>query len=491
MTVKVIYYFFSYFAVSLGLALALVPLMRPLSFRLGAVDKGTGRRAHKGVLPRLGGIGIFLAFLFPVAFWLTRGRWDSFHWNMVGILIGCALIFFIGVYDDIRGARVRTKLFVEVIAAVFIYVWGGRITVLTNPFGSPLVLGSLSLPFTVLWIVVITNAMNLIDGLDGLAAGTGIVIATMFFALSGGDIHLQLVYAILAGSLLGFLRYNFPPASIFMGDSGSLFIGFFLASISVFSSHKAATMATMMVPLIAFSLPLMDMLYAVLRRYYRGVDLGKADKEHIHHKLLEKGFTKKKALLILYSLNVCIMLLVLLLVRKHTNIDFLGLIVLAFIAVAGLRLLGYLEFLPFIREVFRKHGIGKKRRYYDYVVGRFRNDAARSESPEDLKAHLTRLLSEYNFSSVEVILHAPHIDNPFYEYKNGNAPARTVSLSFPVTGPGSDCLGEVRMSKPMDDDYIVVTPDLIQAISEKIGSAVKGMAETDTRSVGDNGFRTK
>ncbi|MEJ2685453.1 MAG: MraY family glycosyltransferase [Candidatus Sulfobium sp.] len=433
MTVKVIYYFFSYFAVSLGLALALVPLMRPLSFRLGAVDKGTGRRAHKGVLPRLGGIGIFLAFLFPVAFWLTRGRWDSFHGNMVGILIGCALIFFIGVYDDIRGARVRTKLFVEVIAAVFINVWGGRIS----------------------------------------------------------DIHLQLVYTILAGSLLGFLRYNFPPASIFMGDSGSLFIGFFLASISVFSSHKAATMATMMVPLIAFSLPLMDMLYAVLRRYYRGVDLGKADKEHIHHKLLEKGFTKKKALLILYSLNVCIMLLVLLLVRKHTNIDFLGLIVLAFIAVAGLRLLGYLEFLPFIREVFRKHGIGKKRRYYDYVVGRFRNDAARSESPEDLKAHLTRLLSEYNFSSVEVILHAPHIDNPFYEYKNGNAPARTVSLSFPVTGPGSDCLGEVRMSKAMDDDYIVVTPDLIQAISEKIGSAVKGMAETDTRSVGDNGFRTK
>ena len=476
MTVDVIYYFFSYFVVSLVLALMFVPLMRPVSVRLGAVDKGTGRRVHQGSIPRLGGIGIALAFFVPIAFWLTRGQWDGFHDAMVGILLGSGIVFFTGLHDDIRGSRVRTKLFLEALAAVVVYVWGVRITTVTGPFGNHMDLGMLSLPATVLWIIVITNAMNLIDGMDGLAAGTGIAIAAMFFSLSGGDFHLEMVYVILAGSLLGFLRYNFPPATIFMGDCGSLLVGFFLASVSVFSSHKAAAMATMMIPLVAFSLPLMDMLYAVLRRYYRGVALGSADGEHIHHKLLEKGFTKKKALFILYSLNVCLMLLALLIVRRQLNINFLGLIMIALFAVAGLRLLGYLEFLPFIRDMLRKHNTLKKRRYYDYVVSKFRKDAAKSRSPEDFKAHLTRLLSEYNISWAEVILHIPEVGNPFYVFGNARGLAKAVRVTFPVMGTNGDSLGEVRMLNPMDDGYVVITPELVQALSEEIGKAAAEMA---------------
>lgn len=477
MTVRAFYYFFSYFMVSLSLALVLVPMMKPLSIRLGAVDKGMGRRVHDGVIPRLGGIGIAAAFFLPAAFSLTRGEWGSFEEKMVGVLLGCGIVFLTGLYDDIKGARVRTKLFLETMAALVIYAWGVRITLLSTPFGSHLALGWFGLPVTVFWIIVITNAMNLIDGMDGLAAGTGIAIVGMFFVLATRDIHLELIYAILAGSLLGFLRYNFPPASIFMGDSGSLLIGFFLASISIISSRKAATMATMMIPLVAFSLPLMDMLYAVLRRYYRGVALGKADREHIHHKLLEKGFTKKKALIILYSLNICIMLTVLMFVRRQLNIDFLGLIMLAFIAVAGLRLLGYVEFVPFIRDTLRKHDTGKKRRYYDYVVSRFRRDASRTRSLEDLKVHLTRLLREYNFYTVEVVLHLPHVANPFYKYGSWNGSEGTVNVSFPVKGADSDVLGEVHMRKPMDGDQIAVTPDLIKALSEEIGCTVEGLTK--------------
>ena len=490
MTVRVFYYFFSYFMVSVVLALTFVPLMRPVSVRLGAVDRGTGRRVHHGVVPRLGGIGIALAFFLPVAFWLTRGQWDGFQDSMSGILIGSGIVFFTGLYDDIRRCRVRTKLLLEALAAVVVYAWGVRITIVTSPVGTHLHLGVLSLPATVLWIIIITNAINLIDGLDGLAAGTGIAVAALFFALSGGDLHLQMVYVIFAGSLLGFLRYNFPPASIFMGDSGSLFVGFFLACLSVLSSHKAAAMAVMMVPLVAFSLPLMDMLYAVLRRYYRGVALGSADREHIHHKLLEKGLTKKKALFILYSLNICLMLLALLLVTRQLRFNFLGLVAVAVVAVAGLRLLGYLEFQPFIREMLRKHSIGKQRRYCDYVVSRFRKDAAKSRSFEDLRAPLSRLLGEYDISSFEVILDVPPVTNPLFVYRDGSDPDGALEVTFPVVS-GPSRIGEVHMRTPMEGYGVMVTADLIRALSEEIGSATAKMEKDRSWEQKVIGDRTK
>jgi UDP-GlcNAc:undecaprenyl-phosphate GlcNAc-1-phosphate transferase len=472
MTASIIYYFFSYFVVAFALALALVPLMRPLSYSFGAVDKGTGRRVHEGIIPRLGGIGIFLAFLIPVTFSLTRGVWDPFHDKMVGVLLGSTIIFLTGVYDDIKGARIRTKLAIEILAALLIYLWGIRITHVSNPLGAPFVLGWLSLPATVLWIIVITNAINLIDGLDGLAAGTVVVISATLFSLAGKEVHLQLVYVILAGSLLGFLKYNFPPASIFMGDSGSLFLGFFLGATSVLSSSKATAMATMMVPIIAFSLPLMDMFYAVLRRFYRGVDLGEADREHIHHKLLEKGLTKRKVLLILYSLNIGLLLLVLLLVRKQLNVDFWGLVLIVVLTIVGVRLLGYVEFIPLIKERVKKYGIGKRRRYYDYVVLKFRNNVAKSKTFEDLKLHLTVLLEEYNFSSVEIVLNTPDIGNPFYSFHSETGDEEAVKLSFPITSGNLDRLGEIHLSKPMDADHFVFTSALIRALSEEVGRFV-------------------
>ncbi|HXX54207.1 MAG TPA: MraY family glycosyltransferase, partial [Thermodesulfovibrionales bacterium] len=260
---NMLYYFFSYFTVSVLLAMLFVPLMRPLSFKVGALDKGKGRRMHKGIVPRLGGIGIFLAFLIPLGFSLTRGMWGEFYEKMICILIASTVVMLVGVYDDIKGATIRNKLIAEVLAALIIYKWGISITTISNPFGGLISLGWFSLPLTVLWIIIVTNAVNLIDGLDGLAAGTGIFICAAFFLLPGTDFHLQLTYVILAGALLGFLRYNFPPASIFMGDSGSLFLGFFLGATSVLSSRKATAAVTIMIPIMAFSLPLMDMFYAV------------------------------------------------------------------------------------------------------------------------------------------------------------------------------------------------------------------------------------
>ncbi len=469
MTVRGFYYIFSYAITAFLIALALTPLMRPLSFRVGAVDKGKGRRVHTGTIARLGGIGIFAAFMLPVVFSLTRGEWDLFHDRMIGILVASTLVFCIGIYDDVKGATIKNKLFAEVLAASVIYLWGIRITLLTNPFGHPFQLGWMSLPVTVLWIVIVTNAVNLIDGLDGLAAGTGIMISLALVAL-GGDPHMQLVYAVLAGSLAGFLVYNFPPATIFMGDAGSLFTGFFLAALSILSSHKATAMATIMIPIIAFSFPLMDMAYAVLRRYYRGLPLGEADREHIHHKLLEKGLSKKKVLFLLYLVNGGLLLAVLILVRRQLNVDFLGLILIAVLAVIGLRLFGYIEFQPFLRDTLRNYEIGRKRKYLNYIIKRFRRNARKCGSLDELKPHLSELMREYNFRKVNIFFYPAYLADPLYSYisDNGYEPEKPLTLSFPVVG-GNGYSGSVNIYKETDDDYFLCTAELVRAVSEEVG----------------------
>lgn len=462
-----IYYFFSYFAVSMALALMFIPAIRPLAFKLGAVDRGAGRRVHEGVKPRLGGVGIFFAFVIPVSFSLTRGAWNSFDDKMIGVLIGSGIILAVGVYDDIKGARVRTKIFSEILAALIIYAWGIRITILSNPFGAPLNLGWFSLPATVLWIMVITNALNLVDGLDGLATATGILITIIFFLLAGNDPHLRLVYVILAGSLLGFFVYNFPPASIFMGDSGSLFLGFFLASMSVVSSHKATALATIMVPVVAFAFPLMDMFYAVVRRYSRGLPLGKADREHIHHKLLDKGFSKKKALFILFLVNVCGMVALLFMVRRQLNMDFAGLIMITLAALAGVQLLGYADIVPFVRHFRRSIEMNRRGRYYSYVVRRFRRKADSVQTRKELNALLDELLGEYKFSSVDIVLFAHDPENPFYHYAAaGPASGKPLILSYDIVSGGSR-IGSVNMTRDLYDDYLLCTSEMARAISEE------------------------
>jgi UDP-GlcNAc:undecaprenyl-phosphate GlcNAc-1-phosphate transferase len=468
MTVRALYYFFSYAATAFAIALAMTPLMRPLSFRLGAVDRGAGRRVHSGTIARLGGVGIFIAFMLPAVFWLTRGEWDLFRGRLLGILVASTIVFLVGVYDDVRGATVRNKLLAEMLAAVVIYLWGIRITLLSNPFGSPIHLGWLSLPVTVLWIVIVANAVNLIDGLDGLAAGSGILISLTLLALAG-DAHMQLVYSILAGSLAGFLVYNFPPASVFMGDSGSLFVGFFLGAVSVLSSHKATAMATIMIPVIAFSLPLMDMTYAVLRRYYRGLPLGEADREHIHHKLLAKGLSKKKVLFLLYFVNGVVLLSVMILVERQLNIDFLGLVLIAVFAILGLRFFGYVEFLPFLRETIRGHEISRKRKYFNYVIKRFRRAAAGCTSFEELKPHLSALMKEYNFRDVKISRNSDDAA-PLYVYipEDGNGTERKLFLSFPISD-GNDRFATVDISKEADDNYLLCTAELVKALSEEVG----------------------
>lgn len=454
--------YFSYFAASLIMALILTPVVRQLAFKLGAVDRGAGRRVHVGIVPRLGGMAVYISFLVPIVFSLTRGEFDPFHWRMFGILIATTLVFLTGVLDDFRRASIWLRLVAEVGAALIVYYWGVRVTAVSNPFGGVIDLGWLSLPATVLWIVVITNAVNLIDGLDGLATGTGILISATLLVLGfPKDAHINLVFITLIGALAGFLVYNFPPATIFLGDSGSLFIGFFLATFTIASSFKAQAMATMMIPLIAFAIPLLDMAYAVLRRYYRGIPLGKPDREHIHHKLLERGIGKTKAVLILYLINGFVMVFILIFVSSHVQLHYLFLLGLFALAVAGLRLLGYLQFRAFFRTNLRNFRINRKRRYINYLIRHFRQQCDNSCDPSELRKAIDSLFDEYGLNAVDLILEERGSRSLFH--REGADAREWIELSFPIP-VSNDVVGTMHMRRPIDEDGFLCSADLIDAV---------------------------
>jgi UDP-GlcNAc:undecaprenyl-phosphate GlcNAc-1-phosphate transferase len=255
------------------------------------------------------------------------------------------LILALGIYDDIKGANAGKKLTVQTIAALILFFFGFEIQTISNPFGSPIHLGWLSLPATVFWLVGLSNAFNLIDGIDGLASGVAFFAtsALLAVALFLGNILPSLFTAALAGATLGFLRYNFNPAKIFMGDSGSLFLGFTIAAISIHGSAKAHAAVAILIPIVALGLPIMDTLLAIGRRVYRGLPIPTADREHIHHKLIKYGFSHRRAALILYSFCVVLSSLAILLsisssVLVGAILAFLGLLI--FWAVKRYRIYG-------------------------------------------------------------------------------------------------------------------------------------------------------
>jgi UDP-GlcNAc:undecaprenyl-phosphate GlcNAc-1-phosphate transferase len=270
------------------------------------------RRVHVRPTPRLGGIAVFAAMACGLtaafgALLLTGGELLPAQWRFfAGILIGGGVVFSVGVVDDLRGVRPAVKVAAQVGAAVLVYLLGFQVEVLSLGGTRELTLGWLGLPLTILWIVGVTNSFNLIDGMDGLAAGIALValLTTLTVALALGNLEVALVCATLSGALLGFLRYNFSPAQIFLGDSGSLFVGFMLAVLSVHGSLKTATAVLVLVPLSALAIPLLDTGIAIVRRWLRGVPLSGADARHIHHRLLAVGMSHRRAAMLMYGVAI-------------------------------------------------------------------------------------------------------------------------------------------------------------------------------------------
>ena len=279
------------------LSRCLTPAVRVLAEKLGAVDLPGGRRIHDHPIPRMGGLAICAAFLAAALLLSELTR------PVVGLLLGALIVLLMGAADDLVSLSPLHKLVLQLAAAMTALAYGVRIEAITSPAGTSLALGPLAAPATVLWIVGCTNAVNLIDGLDGLAAGVSAISSLTLFeaALLAGQPNAALLLATLAGACLGFLPYNFHPAVIFMGDVGSQFLGFVLGCVSIVGTLKFQTALTFAVPLLSLALPLADTACAFLRRLLHGQSPFRADRGHIHHRLLARGFTQRQAAALLYA----------------------------------------------------------------------------------------------------------------------------------------------------------------------------------------------
>ena len=289
------------FLIAFVLALVIVPVVRSFCLKKGLVDIPNDRKVHKKPIPRLGGVAIWLCTILTFII-LVFVNWDYPYGNgLSGILVGGSIMFLLGLVDDLYDLSPKFKLVVQIGAALIAFLLGVRIEILFNPFGGALHLGIFSLPITLIWLVGISNAMNFIDGVDGLAGGVSAICAVTLavVAIYTNQPISALLASILAGSMMGFLVFNFHPARIFMGDSGALFSGFALAGLSVAGVLKSLT-ATMVLPILILVVPILDISFSVFRRLLKGSNPMKADAEHIHHKLLQAGFSHNRTATILY-----------------------------------------------------------------------------------------------------------------------------------------------------------------------------------------------
>ncbi|MCD7929487.1 MAG: undecaprenyl/decaprenyl-phosphate alpha-N-acetylglucosaminyl 1-phosphate transferase [Clostridiales bacterium] len=292
--------------VALLVSLATTPMSMVLATRLGAIDmpgvKGTDseRHLHTRPTPRMGGLAIYLGFFFSALLFVPMGR------KMVSMLIGATIIVFLGILDDIYDLKASHKFCVQILAAAVALAGGNKITFFSrlsmDANGGHFSLGWLSIPVTLLWIVLITNAVNLIDGLDGLAAGVSSIsaISLVFIALTYSNTSVAIITGALAGACIGFLPYNIAPAKIFMGDTGSTFIGYILAVASIQGLFKFYAVISFVIPFFMLGLPIFDVCYAVLLRVSHGENPMKADRKHVHYRLIDMGFSKKQTVAVLY-----------------------------------------------------------------------------------------------------------------------------------------------------------------------------------------------
>lgn len=283
-------------------SLVLVPIVKKIALHINAMDEPNPRKIHKVAMPRLGGLAIYLAFL------LGYVLYGEINTQMLSILISSFLLILVGIFDDVKSVPARYKLIVQIIAAAIVVIYGDlsfqEISILGAKFYFHPIINNI---ISIIFIVGITNAINLIDGLDGLASGisaiyflTIAIIAFVLNRIGGLDVILSLI---MLGSTLGFLFHNFPPAKIFMGDTGSLFLGFMVSVIALLG-YKVTTFTSLIVPILILAIPIFDTIFAIIRRLLKGQNIVEADKEHFHHQLLKMKYSPVASILIIYAIDI-------------------------------------------------------------------------------------------------------------------------------------------------------------------------------------------
>ncbi|PLR90796.1 glycosyltransferase family 4 protein [Bacillus sp. T33-2] len=291
-------------------AMLLTPLIKKLAFKIGATDQPNHRKVHAKIMPRLGGLAIFFSFILGIVILQPSVNYElatiqpneKLH---LAIIFGSLIILLTGIFDDIKEISPKVKMLGQVVASFIVVLFGDlNVEFINLPFGGQIDFGFLSIPITMIWIIGITNAINLIDGLDGLAAGVSTIalftIAGM--ALLMGNAYVMVMALLLAVASAGFLVYNFHPAKIFMGDTGALFLGYMIGVLSLLG-FKSVTFISLIVPIIILGVPISDTFFAIIRRIVNKQPLSAPDKSHLHHCLLRVGFSHKQTVLLIYAMS--------------------------------------------------------------------------------------------------------------------------------------------------------------------------------------------
>ncbi|MBE7054346.1 MAG: undecaprenyl/decaprenyl-phosphate alpha-N-acetylglucosaminyl 1-phosphate transferase [Ruminococcaceae bacterium] len=306
------------FSLSFIISFASTPFVKKLAFKINAIDvPNSDRHIHKKPTPLIGGLAIFFGFIIGILLFFR-----PLDVQVRGILIAASIMVLAGIIDDTIVLKAKVKLLIQIVCALIVYFHGIRIMYISMPDfvieGGILPLKWFSLPITVIWIVGVTNAVNLIDGLDGLAAGVSSIatFALFFIAILVGENDVAILTAALAGACLGFLPYNLNPARIFMGDTGALFLGFILSIVCIQGLFKGYALISFVVPFLILGLPLFDTFFAILRRLINKKPIMEADRSHLHHKLMDMGFSQKQTVAFLYVISILLAILAVVVVRN-------------------------------------------------------------------------------------------------------------------------------------------------------------------------------
>ncbi|MCP9493212.1 MAG: undecaprenyl/decaprenyl-phosphate alpha-N-acetylglucosaminyl 1-phosphate transferase [Pyrinomonadaceae bacterium MAG19_C2-C3] len=401
-------------------ALVLTPLVRRVAVRLNWLDvPNDNRRLHSKALPRIGGVAIYLSVALTL---LTLPLLDNFVTNalqeawspFVAVLVSATVVFAFGLYDDLVGASPGWKFIAQGVAGALLFGLGGRIEVLNIPFLNPIELTLLgSFLVTVFWVVGISNAFNLIDGMDGLATGAGLFASLVMLVVSllNGQVIVTVLTVALTGALIGFLRYNFNPASIFLGDSGALFIGFLLAALSIQGTQKASTAVAVAIPLMAFGLPILDTGMSIARRFVSGRPLFEGDREHVHHMLLARGWSQRRVAFVLYGVCAMFGLIALLFTQDMGRTTGFVLLTVGAAVVMTVGKLRYHEVDELKASVKRNITDRRQRAINNIRVRRASVAVQRANNLDELFSAVREMLDESDFESAFMQLIRPDKDS--------------------------------------------------------------------------------
>jgi UDP-GlcNAc:undecaprenyl-phosphate GlcNAc-1-phosphate transferase len=463
------------FAVALFVAAILTPLVRWFALRVGAVATPRARDIHDCAVPRLGGIAIAAACFAPLLALqfidsVVADKFKEHPQLALGLLVGGVTLGGLGVADDRRAIRARTKLAVQFAVAVFAYAVGFRIDAVYVPFFGVWQMGLFALPATALWIVGVINAVNLIDGLDGLAAGVIFFAAFTNFvvAVVAHQIFVALVMSAIMGAMVGFLFYNFNPARIFMGDSGSYFLGYLLAAASLTGSlQKASTAVSLLVPMVALGVPIFDTLFSIVRRTLERRPLFSADRGHVHHRLLDMGLTHRRAVMLLYGVSVLLTVSAIAIALGRSWEIGIALLVASVVLTCLIRFVGYFEYVRLRRPALIR-SYDRQTLALRPLVPRMAVEISSAESVPELWSRLSLLAESAHLALLELHLPGePHTKR--WHAAPAERPAHLVRIRFPLAA--DDSFLELGWRSATDN----VSPEcdiLLQLVADSVQAAL-------------------